>query len=139
MDALAHLLHDLRVESTLYCRFELAAPWAVAYPAGDTAAFHVVTEGRCRLEVVDGDGARRLPQDGAPGGPRGARGGLTDAGAVSPGPGTRTSAPRARPGARSHTSSACRGWGPPPPRAPPFSSRGCGPREGDATRPSRRG
>jgi AraC-like DNA-binding protein len=51
VDALTHLLHDLRVESTLYCRFELAAPWAVAYPAGDTAAFHVVTEGRCRLEV----------------------------------------------------------------------------------------
>jgi AraC-like DNA-binding protein len=51
MDVLSEVLAELRLESTLYARFEVSAPWAVAYPAGDTAAFHVVTEGSCLLEV----------------------------------------------------------------------------------------
>ena len=51
MDVLSEVLAELRLESTLYARFEVSAPWAVAYPAGETAAFHVVTEGRCLLEI----------------------------------------------------------------------------------------
>jgi AraC-like DNA-binding protein len=51
MDVLSEVLSELRLESTLYARFELTAPWAVSYPAGETAAFHVVAEGRCLLEI----------------------------------------------------------------------------------------
>lgn len=48
-DVLSQLLDDLRVESTLYCRVEVSEPWAVAYPGGEAAGFHVVLEGRCTL------------------------------------------------------------------------------------------
>jgi len=54
MDVLSEVLAELRLESTLYSRFELTAPWAIAYPAGERAAFHVVTAGGCLLEV-DGE------------------------------------------------------------------------------------
>lgn len=53
MDVLSELLADLRVESTLFCRFEVAEPWAIAYPGARMASFHVVLEGSCLL-VVDG-------------------------------------------------------------------------------------
>jgi AraC-like DNA-binding protein len=57
MDVLTGLLADLRVESTLYCRFEARGAWAVAYPAGDLAGYHVVTAGPVWLEM---DGAAPL-------------------------------------------------------------------------------
>jgi AraC-like DNA-binding protein len=59
MDVLSQLLADLRVESTIYCRFEVADPWAIAYPGGEAAGFHVVLEGTCHL-AVDGRDLLRL-------------------------------------------------------------------------------
>lgn len=59
MDVLSELLADLRVESTIYCRFEVADPWAVAYPPGQMAGFHLVVEGSCLL-VVEGREPLRL-------------------------------------------------------------------------------
>jgi AraC-like DNA-binding protein len=63
MDLLSELLEDLRVDSTLYCRFEVADPWAVEYPADDLAGFHVVVAGRCLL-AVDGEDAPRVLEAG---------------------------------------------------------------------------
>jgi AraC-like DNA-binding protein len=51
VDVLTELLTDLRVESTLYCRFETRGAWTVAYPAGGIAGFHVVTAGPVWLEM----------------------------------------------------------------------------------------
>lgn len=45
MDLLSELLADLRVESTVYCRYEMSEPWALAYPPGEMAGFHLVVEG----------------------------------------------------------------------------------------------
>ena len=53
MDPLSIVLNDLRLESTLYCALEMTAPWAVAYPAGTQAGYHVVTSGDCEL-VMEG-------------------------------------------------------------------------------------
>jgi AraC family transcriptional regulator, alkane utilization regulator len=47
------LLRDLRVSSTLFCRTEFSAPWGFGVHAHGKAAFHIVTEGACWLEVAD--------------------------------------------------------------------------------------
>lgn len=59
MDVLSELLADLRVESSIYCRYEVAEPWALAYPAGQMAGFHLVVEGSC-LVAMDGREPLRL-------------------------------------------------------------------------------
>jgi AraC-like DNA-binding protein len=52
VDPLAEALHFLRMSGTFYCRSELTAPWALELPAfEDCLMFHVVTVGRCWLEV----------------------------------------------------------------------------------------
>ena len=54
-DPLGEVLGDLRMRGTFYCRTEGSAPWGVEMPALDGCmSFHVVTEGRCLLEV-DGE------------------------------------------------------------------------------------
>jgi len=61
-DPLGETLHLLRLTGTLYCRSELTAPWGVDLPAFDGCMmFHVVTAGRCWLEV-EGDEPRLLQQ-----------------------------------------------------------------------------
>ena len=50
-DTVDALLRDLRVTSTLYCRSTLTAPWGFGVQARGLAAFHIVTRGRCWLEV----------------------------------------------------------------------------------------
>ncbi|MEA3411157.1 MAG: AraC family transcriptional regulator [Pseudomonadota bacterium] len=61
-DPLGETLHLLRLTGTLYCRSELTAPWGVDLPAFDGCMmFHVVTVGRCWLEV-EGDEPRLLQQ-----------------------------------------------------------------------------
>lgn len=61
-DPLGETLHLLRLTGTLYCRSELTAPWGVDLPAFDECMmFHVVTAGRCWLEV-EGDEPRLLQQ-----------------------------------------------------------------------------
>ncbi len=61
-DPLGEILHLLRLTGTLYCRSELTAPWGVDMPSfGGCMMFHIVTAGRCWLEV-EGDEPRLLQQ-----------------------------------------------------------------------------
>lgn len=54
-DPLGEVLHFLRMSTSHYSRCEFSAPWGLALPAFEgTMMFHVVTSGRCWLEV-DGD------------------------------------------------------------------------------------
>jgi len=52
VDPLGVALHFLRMSGTFYCRSEFTAPWGLELPAmKDWLMFHVVTSGRCWLEV----------------------------------------------------------------------------------------
>jgi hypothetical protein len=54
VDPLGEALHFLRMSGTFYCRSEFTAPWALALPAmTGCLMFHVVTSGRCWLEVEE--------------------------------------------------------------------------------------
>src|SRR5690349_9981909 len=62
IDPLGEALHFLRMSGIFYTRSEFTAPWGLALPAlQDCLMFHVVTSGRCWLEVA---GERRLLQPG---------------------------------------------------------------------------
>jgi AraC-like DNA-binding protein len=51
-DPLGEALHSLRMDSSLYTRSEFTAPWGLALPPfPGHLMFHVVTSGRCWLEV----------------------------------------------------------------------------------------
>ena len=51
-DPLGEALHFLRMSGVFYCRSEFTAPWALDLPAfEDCLMFHVVTSGRCVLDV----------------------------------------------------------------------------------------
>jgi len=59
-DPLGEALHVLRMRGTFYSRCEFTAPWALVLPClPGSMMFHVVTAGRCWLEV-DGAEARSL-------------------------------------------------------------------------------
>ncbi len=59
-DPLGETLHLLRLTGTLYCKTELTAPWGVDLPPFEGCMmFHIVTAGRCWLEV-DGTEPRLL-------------------------------------------------------------------------------
>jgi AraC-like DNA-binding protein len=59
-DPLGEALHALRMESSLYTRCEFTAPWGLELPAlPGHVMFHVVTSGRCWLEV-EGVASRAL-------------------------------------------------------------------------------
>jgi len=61
-DPLGEALHLLHLTGTLYCRSELTAPWGVELPAFENSMmFHIVTAGRCWLEV-EGEEPRLLQQ-----------------------------------------------------------------------------
>ncbi len=62
-DAVSEVLRSVRVRSTVWCRSELRAPWGFGTDARGTAAFHVVTAGRCWLQV-DGQVAQRKLEAG---------------------------------------------------------------------------
>ena len=59
MDALSAVLRDLRLESAGYRRFELGAPWTVAFRQAELRGIHIVLEGRCEV-VVEGVGVEPL-------------------------------------------------------------------------------
>jgi len=64
VDPLGETLHFLRMSGVMYCRSEFTAPWALALPAfEDCLMFHVVTSGRCRLEVEECDDRVLQPGD----------------------------------------------------------------------------
>jgi AraC-like DNA-binding protein len=50
MDPLSEVLRDLRLDSTVFCVFELRAPWGLQKPHHEGAPFHVITEGRCWVQ-----------------------------------------------------------------------------------------
>jgi len=51
-DPLGEALHFLRMSGVFYCRSEFTAPWRLDLPAfEDCLMFHVVTSGRCVLDV----------------------------------------------------------------------------------------
>lgn len=53
-DPIGEALHFLRMSGTFYCRSEFRAPWALALPAmRNCLMLHVVTSGRCVLEVEE--------------------------------------------------------------------------------------
>lgn len=57
VDRLGEALHLLRMSGSFYCRSEFTAPWALELPAvEDCLMFHVVTAGRCWLEIGGGEG-----------------------------------------------------------------------------------
>jgi AraC-like DNA-binding protein len=57
MDPLGEALHFLRMSGTSYCTSELTAPWGLRLPQVEGGlTFHVLTSGRCWLEVP---GSRR--------------------------------------------------------------------------------
>jgi AraC-like DNA-binding protein len=59
-DPLGEALHLLRMSGIFYSRSELTVPWALELPArSERLSFHVVTAGRCWLEI-DGDAPRLL-------------------------------------------------------------------------------
>jgi AraC-like DNA-binding protein len=53
-DVVSDLLDSVRVRTTVYCRSEMRAPWGFGVEAHGNPSFHVVTRGRCWLEV-EGD------------------------------------------------------------------------------------
>jgi AraC-like DNA-binding protein len=63
VDPLGEALHYLRRSGTFYCRSELTAPWALALPPMQGLSFHVVTSGRCWLEMEGSEPRRLEPGD----------------------------------------------------------------------------
>lgn len=58
MDALTDILNTLRLQSSLYFRTELTAPWGVRVPAkGRVSRFHIVIRGQCWLQIEGMDDA----------------------------------------------------------------------------------
>jgi AraC-like DNA-binding protein len=61
-DPIGEALHFLRMSGTLYCRSEFREPWSLAIPAiDDSLMLHVMTDGKCLLEV-EGAPSRVLKQ-----------------------------------------------------------------------------
>jgi AraC-like DNA-binding protein len=59
-DPIGEALHVLRMSGSFYCRSELTAPWGLYLPPEpESMWFHVVSAGRCWLEV-DGEDPREL-------------------------------------------------------------------------------
>ncbi len=54
MDVLTDVLNALHLQSTLYCRAELTAPWMLRFAPTHIATFHVVEQTSCWLQV-DGE------------------------------------------------------------------------------------
>jgi AraC-like DNA-binding protein len=55
------LLRSIRVRSSVFARPELRVPWGLAM-SGEQAAFHIVTRGRCLLELDGSAGAIELAE-----------------------------------------------------------------------------
>lgn len=63
-DPLGEVLHYLRMGTIYYARCEFSAPWGLVLPAFEgTMMFHVVTSGRCRLEVEGEEALQLQPGD----------------------------------------------------------------------------
>jgi hypothetical protein len=49
--SLNEMLRSLRTNSTVVCRSDMGAPWGFAVKAHGRAAFHIILQGSCLLEV----------------------------------------------------------------------------------------
>lgn len=64
VDPLGEALHFLRMSGVFYCRSEFTAPWGLALPPmHGCLMFHVVTSGRCWLEVAGAEPCALQPGD----------------------------------------------------------------------------
>src|SRR5688572_26641608 len=64
LDPLGEALHSLRMSGIFYSRCEFTAPWGLVLPAFPaTVIFHVVTAGRCWLEVEGAEPRHLLAGD----------------------------------------------------------------------------
>lgn len=50
-DDLSEVLSTVRFRGALFCRSELSAPWGFSVLGREFASFHIVTRGRCCLDV----------------------------------------------------------------------------------------
>jgi AraC-like DNA-binding protein len=50
-DGVSEMLRSLRVRTTIFCRSDMRAPWGFGVRAHGRAAFHVLLEGSCTLEI----------------------------------------------------------------------------------------
>src|SRR5436309_14602926 len=50
-DELSTVLQAVRFHGAIFCRSELTAPWGFSVLGRDFASFHLVTRGRCCLDV----------------------------------------------------------------------------------------
>ena len=64
VDPLGEALHFLRMDGVFYCSSEFSEPWGLSLPPmQDCLMFHVVTSGRCWIEVGEHERALLLPGD----------------------------------------------------------------------------
>jgi AraC-like DNA-binding protein len=59
-DAVSALVQAVRVRTSVYCRSVMRAPWGLAVRARGVAAFHLVADGACWLDVEGEERQRRL-------------------------------------------------------------------------------
>jgi AraC-like DNA-binding protein len=52
-DLLSEVLSAISLQSVVICRCELKAPWGFRVPKREMTGFHVITAGRCRLEMSE--------------------------------------------------------------------------------------
>ncbi len=52
-DLLSQVLSAISLRSVVFCRCELRAPWGFRVPKREMTGFHVITAGRCRLEMAE--------------------------------------------------------------------------------------
>src|SRR6516164_8722951 len=52
-DVFADVLQSIHLQSALYCRAHLSAPWGLGVPRREVAVFHIVTAGTCWVRVED--------------------------------------------------------------------------------------
>jgi hypothetical protein len=53
-DPLGEVLHQLRLDGSLYCRSHLAGDWSLAMPVlPGKMMFHIINKGNCWLSVKD--------------------------------------------------------------------------------------
>ena len=71
-DEVTALLAALAVQSSVYCLYDLSAPWGFAVEGAATAKFHVVLDGGCWLQLAGQEPVSLGPGDLAilPGGQR---------------------------------------------------------------------
>jgi len=61
-DEVSELLRTVRFRGAVFCRSELSAPWGFSVTGRDFASFHIVTHGRCCLDVQGLDGRFALSE-----------------------------------------------------------------------------